>query len=378
MKKKVLRITTVPISLKLLLEGQLKMLNNYYDIVAVSAYGKELEEVKDREKIRTVGIYIERRFTPFKDVKSLFALIRLIYKEKPWMVHTMTPKAGLLGMIAAWVCMVPVRMHTFTGLIFPASKGIKRVLLKTTDKITCACATIINPEGNGVKNDLLKNNITNIDKLYVIGNGNVNGIDVSYFNRTESVLRKAKNIRKKKYTTFCFIGRIVGDKGINELIEAFIKLTNEFTKCRLIMVGDFEDKIDPIKPTNKKIIFENQQIIFTGWQDDIRPFLAASDIFVFPSYREGFPNVVLQAGAMGLPCIVTDINGCNEIIHNKVNGLIIPSKNTNALLNAMRYMYLNKKERINMGHKSRELIINRYNRPYVWNELKKLYHNLET
>lgn len=125
MRKKVLRITTVPVSLKLLLEGQLNMLNRDYEVVAVSSPGKELEEVGKREGVRTEAVCMERRIALVQDFKSLVDLIRLIRKEKPWMVHTMTPKAGLLGMLAAWICKVPVRMHTFTGLVFPSAVGVK-------------------------------------------------------------------------------------------------------------------------------------------------------------------------------------------------------------------------------------------------------------
>lgn len=374
MRKKVLRITTVPVSLKLL-EGQLNMLNRLYEVVAVSSPGKELEEIGVREGVRTEAVYMERRIALGQDVISLLALIRLIRKEKPWMVHTMTPKAGLLGMLAARICGVPVRMHTFTGLVFPTATGIKKRLLMLTDRITCACATFINPEGEGVKNDLMRFGITH-KELHIIGNGNVNGVDVSYFDRTDEVLCQAESIREEGCITFCFVGRIVGDKGINELVEAFLKLVGEFPACRLILVGDFEEKLDPVMPVVRRIIFENERIVFSGWKDDIRPYLAASDVFVFPSYREGFPNVVLQAGAMGLPCIVTDINGSNEIVHDRVNGLIIPPRDKDALWKAMKIMVTDETIRREMGDRARNIIINRYDRHLIWDEIQRVYAEL--
>ena len=376
MKKKVLRIATVPVSLDVLLKGQLKMLNEMYEVVAVSSPGKELEEVGKREGVRTVAVRMERRISPIQDLKSLFALVRLIRKEKPWMVHTLTPKAGLLGMLAAWMCRVPVRMHMFTGLVFPTSTGLKRKLLMATDRLTCACATFINPEGEGVKNDLMRFGITR-KELHIVGNGNINGIDMSYFDRTEEVMRKAENIREKGCVTFCFVGRIVGDKGMNELARAFKQLEADFPACRLLLAGDFEEKLDPVLPETKRMFLENSRITFAGWQNDIRPYLAASDVFVFPSYREGFPNVVLQAGAMGLPCIVTDINGCNEIICHGVNGLIIPSHDESALLKAMKFMLTDEHARMEMAGKSRELIGSRYERSFLWNEIRKTYQSLE-
>lgn len=376
MKKKVLRIATVPISLNLLLQGQLRMLNEDYEMVAVSSPGKDLEEVGAREGVRTVGIRMERRISPIQDLKSLFALIKLIRKEKPWMVHTMTPKAGLLGMLAARICGVPVRFHLFTGLVFPTSTGLKRRLLMATDKLTCACATFINPEGEGVKRDLERFGITH-KELHIVGNGNINGIDMTYFDRTEEVMKKAESIREKDCITFCFVGRIVGDKGMNELAEAFARLEKEFPSCRLLLVGDFEEKLDPVSSETKQMFLENSRVTFAGWQDDIRPYLAASDVFVFPSYREGFPNVVLQAGAMGLASIVTNINGCSEIIRDGVNGVIIPPRNESALLEAMRRMVTDEAARQKMAANARELIGSRYDRAFLWQELKKTYKSLE-
>lgn len=376
MKKKVLRIATVPISLNLLLQGQLRMLNEDYEMVAVASPGKDLEEVGAREGVRTVGIRMERRISPIQDLKSLFALIKLIRKEKPWMVHTMTPKAGLLGMLAARICGVPVRLHLFTGLVFPTSTGLKRRLLMATDKLTCACATFINPEGEGVKRDLERFGITR-KELHIVGNGNINGIDMTYFDRTEEVMKKAESIREKDCITFCFVGRIVGDKGMNELAEAFARLEKEFPSCRLLLVGDFEEKLDPVSPETKRMFLENSRVTFAGWQQDIRPYLAASDIFVFPSYREGFPNVVLQAGAMGLPSIVTDINGSSEIIRDGVNGVIIPPRDTEALWKAMRNMLTDEAARRKMAANARNLIGSRYDRTFLWQELKKTYKSLE-
>lgn len=375
-KKKVLRIATVPLSLDLLLKGQLRMLNEEYEVVAVSSPGKELEKVAGREGVRTVAVGMERRISLFKDLVSLCRLIKVIRREKPWMVHTVTPKAGLLGMMAAWVCGVPVRVHTFTGLVFPTACGLKRKILMATDRLTCACATSINPEGKGVMNDLKRFGITRRD-MKIVGNGNINGIDLEFFCRTPEVMEVAAKWRKEGSFTFCFVGRIVGDKGMNELAEAFGKLIAEYPACRLLLVGAFEEKLDPVSP-KVKAFFENcRQVEFVGWQDDIRPFLAASDVFVFPSYREGFPNVVIQAAAMGVPSIVTDINGCNEIICDGVNGVIVPSHDADRLYEAMKRMREDGEAWANMSRKARASVAERYERKYVWNEIKKFYAELD-
>lgn len=375
MKKKVIRISTIPMSLDVLLQGQLRMLAEHYEVVGVSSPGADLEKVEKREGIRTLAVPMERKIAPFKDLVSLIRLIRLFHREKPWMVHSITPKAGLLAMMAAWICRVPVRVHLFTGLVFPTTTGLKQKILIATDKLTCACATRVIPEGKGVKRDLEQFNITS-KPLEIIGNGNINGIDLEYFARTSEVEEKAQAYRKKDTTTFCFVGRMVRDKGINELVAAFEKLHQAHPDTRLLLVGPFEDALDPVFPETKRMIEQHAAIEWMGWQKDIRPFLAASDVFVFPSYREGFPNVVIQAGAMELPCLVTNINGCNEIIEKGVNGCIIPSQDQQALYEAMEKL-LDTELRETLRQQARPQIANRYERKALWKELLQFYRSLE-
>ena len=375
MKKKSIRISTIPLSLDVLLQGQLRMLSEHYEVVGVSSPGEELDKVAQREGIRTIAVPMERKISPFKDLVSLFRLIRLFHREKPWMVHSLTPKAGLLAMTAAWICRVPVRIHMFTGLVFPTTTGLKQKILMATDSITCACATNVLPEGKGVKKDLEHFRITS-KPLQIINNGNINGIDLEFFDRTPEVLELAEKYRKEEVVTFCFVGRIVRDKGMNELVAAFQRLHQAYPNTRLVLVGPFEEKLDPVLPETRQAIEQHAAIEWMGWQNDIRPFLAASEVFVFPSYREGFPNVVLQAGAMGLPSIVTDINGSSEIISEGVNGSIIPSQDEEALYKAMEKL-LDTEERRKLAQQARPQIANRYERKALWKELLKFYRSLE-
>ena len=375
MKKKSIRISTIPLSLDVLLQGQLRMLSEHYEVVGVSSPGEELDKVAQREGIRTIAVPMERKISPFKDLVSLFRLIRLFHREKPWMVHSLTPKAGLLAMTAAWICRVPVRIHMFTGLVFPTTTGLKQKILMATDSITCACATNVLPEGKGVKKDLEHFRITS-KPLQIIGNGNINGIDLEFFDRTPEVMEQAEKYRKEEVVTFCFVGRIVRDKGMNELVAAFQRLHQAYPNTRLVLVGPFEEKLDPVLPETRQVIEQHAAIEWMGWQNDIRPFLAASEVFVFPSYREGFPNVVLQAGAMGLPSIVTDINGSSEIITEGVNGSIIPSQDEEALYKAMEKL-LDTEERRKLAQQARPQIANRYERKALWKELLKFYRSLE-
>ncbi len=375
---KIIRTTTIPGSLNTFCHGLLKELQEQdgYEMVAVSSPGDALREIEEREGVRTVAIPMERHISPLKDLKSLFGLIRVFRREKPTMVHSMTPKAGLLSMMAAWFCRVPVRVHTFTGLVFPTATGLTQKILILTDRITCACATHIVPEGEGVKNDLISYRITK-KPMKVLGHGNVRGIDLAHYNPEQpEVQADAAKIRKPGIFTFIFVGRLVRDKGINELVEAFERLNKEYPKTRLLLVGPQEPELDPLKPETIAKIDNNKNIEAVGQQSDVRPWLAASDVFVFPSYREGFPNVVIEAGAMCLPSIVTDINGSREIIIEGCNGTIIPPRDANTLYQAMKSFVEQPDKRTQMASNARPLVASRYEQSYVRHCLMEYYHEI--
>ena len=375
---KIIRTATVPVSLNTFCRGLLRELQEQdgYEVVAVSSPGDAMREIEEREGVRTVAVPMERHISPLKDLKSLFGLIRVFQKEKPTMVHSMTPKAGLLSMMAAWFCRVPVRVHTFTGLVFPTATGLTQRILILTDRITCACATHIVPEGEGVKNDLLDYRITR-KQLKVLGHGNVRGIDLDHNNpELPEVQADAAKIRKPGIFTFVFVGRLVRDKGINELVEAFERLNKEYTNIRLILVGPQEPKLDPLKPEAIAKIDNNKNIEAVGHQSNVRQWLAASDAFVFPSYREGFPNVVIEAGAMSLPSIVTDINGSREIIIEGKNGTIIPPRDAVALYQSMKSFLEQPDKRAQMAFNARPFVASRYEQSYVRRCLKEYYKEI--
>ena len=378
-RKKVLRISAASMSLKYLLEGQLRFLNTYFQVKGVASPDELLDKVSHAEGIETIGVPIARKISMMDDLVSLWCLIRLFVKERPDIVHSMTPKAGLLSMVAAKIAGIPIRIHSFTGVIFPCRTGFMYHLLKNMDRITCACATTVLPEGEGVKRDLVVHRVTR-KKLRVLGNGNINGIDTQFFSKALFVEKKLDVFRdkyhiKKSDFVFVFIGRLVGDKGINELVSAFETVSKKDPELKLILVGPREWHLDPLESTTVKAIKDHPDIIETGWQHDVRPFLAMADVFVFPSYREGFPNVVLQAGAMELPSIVTDVNGSNEIIIDGENGIIVPSKDSVALSEAMRRLCHDAAKRKEMERKARPMVLDRYEQRFVWMELLNLYRS---
>lgn len=370
-KPKLARSCTVPQSFSFV-EGLLDDLQKKYEVVLVSSPGPEWQRVRDKHPdVKCIEVPMERHISLTKDLKSLFNMIRVFRKEKPTMVHSMTPKAGMLCMVAAWVAGVPVRVHTFTGLVFPTSVGLKRKILMATDWLTCACATHIIPEGEGVKRDLLINKITK-KPIKVLGYGNVQGINLEIYNPNtidDSALRKDDCL------TFITIGRLVGDKGINEMVKAFSKFNKEYPNSRLILVGGYEEHLDPLKDVTINAIKSNPAIEEVGSQSDVRPWLKASDVAILASYREGFPNVVIEAGAMGLPQIVTDINGANEIIVEGENGTIVPSKDADALYQAMKRM-TDADYRVSLAQNARNMIASRYEKGFVRKCLYAFYEEI--
>lgn len=375
---KIIRAATIGMSLNIFCRGLLSELKDEgYEVIALSSPDGDLAELGRREKVRTIGVSMERHVSPLKDLISLIRLIRVMRKERPVMVHSMTPKAGLLCMMAAWIAHVPIRVHTFTGLVWPTQTGLSRKILMLTDRITCFCATHIIPEGEGVKHDL-SSCIT--DKpMRVLGYGNVRGVDLDYWkrsggSRTEGWLSEGRE--KKEPFTFVFVGRIVRDKGINELVNAFSRLNKNYPDTRLLLVGSVEDDLDPVLPETWMAIEKEESIISVGSQKDVRPYYEASDALVFPSYREGFPNVVLEAGAMELPSIVTDINGSREIIEEGVNGVIVPPRDESALYEAMEDMVTHPEKVSKMSAKSRPMIAARYEQSFVRMNLKHFYSEL--
>lgn len=377
-KIKIIRITTVPGSLKTLLKGQLLFMSKYFEVVGIASKGKELKEIELAEKISTFPINMTRKITPLKDLLSLIKLVSFYLKEKPSIVHTHTPKAGILGMLAARLSGVPICLHTVAGLPLMEASGFKRRILNVVEKITYSCATRVYPNSFGLKEFILVNKLCGLKKLHVIGNGSSNGINTTYFSKEQIPTNELQRYRNKIGITtsdfvLIFVGRLVADKGINELIQALKKVKSKHDNVKLLLVGPYENNLDPLLPETLMEIEDDHNIISVGYQNDVRPYLAISNALIFPSYREGFPNVPMQAGAMGLPCIVTDINGCNEIITHEDNGLIIPPKNCKELEKAMFRILEDKKLTQKMASNARHRIVSRFDQQTIWRLIKEEY-----
>lgn len=382
MRKKIIRMTTIPIALEKLLTGQLSFMNSFYEIIAVASEKENLEKFGKENQIRTFHVEMTRKITPFKDLLAIIKLYFFLKREKPYIIHTHTPKAGMVGMIASKFAGVPHRLHTVAGLPLLEVSGIKRKVLDIVEKITYACATKVYPNSLGLQEIIISNKFCSPIKLKVIGRGSSNGIDTSVFNpelfseEQKNQLKDDLGIKDQDYV-FVFVGRLVKDKGINELVSAFHKLSLKRENVKLLLVGYLETELDPLQEITLSTIKNNENIIETGFQSDVRPYFAISNALVFPSYREGFPNVVMQAGAMNLPCIVTNINGCNEIISQNENGFIIPVKNQEAIQEAM-FKILDKPLLSKDSNFFRNSIVQNYEQKVIWQEILSEYKALDT
>jgi glycosyltransferase involved in cell wall biosynthesis len=379
MTKIIFRITTVPLSLQKLITGQLPyMRSKGFEPVMVSAAGPESEAVVKEQESPLIEIGLTRKITPVQDLKALWQFYRLCKKHKPAIVHSHTPKAGIIGMLGAKLAGVPVRLHTVAGLPLMETQGKTRQVLEGVEKLTYACATKVYPNSTVLKEFILQSRFCGPEKVKVIGNGSSNGINTTFFSREQLEASKVGKLKTQlgiapSDFVFVFIGRLVKDKGIQELVTAFKKLQPEYPQVKLLLVGPFEQHLDPIDDAILQEIENNPAILSVGFQHDVRPYLAISNALAFPSYREGFPNVPMQAGCFHLPSIVTDINGCNEIIRQGENGLIVSAKSMEELYAAMLTFITDKEKFAYMQSQARQMIVERYEQTHFWELLLQEY-----
>ena len=372
---KILIVTTVPETLSTILANQPEYLSRFFSVYLASSKGVQSQSVISREGVPLYTVNMKRGISPVSDLFSIIRMCKLLLKLKPDIVHSYTPKAGMIAMISGMICRVPIRIHTFTGLIFPTQLGFKKKLLINIDRIICLSATKVVPEGEGVKKDLVLYGVTR-KPLSVIGHGNIAGVDLNFFcPNIDSVLKKSQLLKLELCIpddahVFCYVGRLNKDKGLKELSKAFVCLPES---VHLIIVGGL-DVENPVEAETLSLLQQHKRIHMLGFKDDIRYVLEASNALVLPSYREGFPNVVLQAGAMGKPAVVTDINGSNEIIEDGINGWLAKPRDANALHVAMYEVLSVSNERINsMGVVARSRVVERFERSAHWERMRFFY-----
>lgn len=369
---KLIRITTVPMALRYLLPGQPKYMQQQgFDVLLVSADGPELKEVLANEGCPHSIVPLTRQITPFKDLACLWQMIRLFKKHKPDIVHTHTPKAGLIGMLAAKLARVPIRIHTVAGMPLMVEKGAKYQLLKFIEKLTYWAANHVWPNSNSLYQFIVQHRLAPVKKLHVIGKGSSNGINLDRFNTAAidpAILEQAK--QQIQWQADCryilCVGRLVKDKGITELVNIFTQLQAERPQLRLVLVGQYEPELDPLPGETLALINSNPAIISVGWSNEVPAFMQLAHLFVFPSHREGFPNVLLQAAAMQLPIVCSAIAGNVDIVVDGQTGLLFAPSSEQALLAQTGFALQNPEKMREMAQKLYTEVQQFYRQQNVW------------
>jgi glycosyltransferase involved in cell wall biosynthesis len=370
---KLLRVTTRPISLDLLLEGQMRFMKEKgVDVLMCSSDGIEVKKVLEKEQCPHQVVALQKNISIVKDTKALFQMIRLIKRFKPDIVHSHTPKAGLIAMLAAFLCGVKVRLHTNSGTPLITATGFKRIIIKKFEKLSYVCATHVYANSHSLKNFILAEKMISPNKISIIGYGSSNGIDLNRYNAAAILPSKLEKIKtdinfSNNLFYFLFVGRIANDKGINELIKAFAELCKINKNIRLIVLGSYENEFDGVGLATKDILENNKNIINFGWCDDVEYFMHFSNALVHPTYREGFPNVLLQAGAMSCPILCSKVTGNVDVVTSEEIGTTFSAKSEDDLLKKMAYALVNEEEIKGKASKMLIEIQNKYKRELMHN-----------
>ncbi|MBC6366044.1 glycosyltransferase family 4 protein [Algoriphagus sp. AK58] len=378
---KLIRITTVPLSLKLLLAGQMKFMKAQgWEVIMVSSDGREVSQVVKNEGVRHEVIPFTRKITPFQDLKCIWQLYNLFRREKPDIVHSHTPKAGLLGMIAANLAGVKIRIHTLAGIPAMAAEGGKKTLLESAEKWTYANATEVWPNSQGLYKFVLNQGLTNEAKLRLIGKGSSNGVDLERFRReslkeNHLVAATMRIMPGEDDFIILAVGRLVKDKGIEELVSAFVN-SKIVSMSKLVLLGAFEQELNPLSQETIQTIREHPKIVQIDWSDHVSHYLALADVLVHPSHREGFPNVLLEAGAMNVPVICSDIIGNTDLISQQKTGLIFPVKEASVLKEALEFAYVKREKMAQYADNLYNLILEHYDRKKIHQEIFNNYKRL--
>ncbi len=378
---RLVRLATVAQTLQLTLRGQLRFLAEQgVEVITASAGGSDVALLTNQELCRHYPLPFTRRINPLTDLWALWKTYQLLRRLRPDVVHSHTPKAGLIGMLAARLAGIPVRIHTITGLPLLEKRGWLRWVLVRLERVTYTCATAVWSDSQAILLPAAQVITHRAAHFSVLKSGSLNGVDTAYFDRTRDVVEQADQIRCRLQLTgsfvWIFVGRIVPDKGIAELLQTVVDLHHEIPTVRLLLVGEREETLTPLSDLVRQRLAMHPALIEVGFQPDIRPYLAVADALVLPTYREGFPTVLLEAGSMHLPCVTTDINGCNEIIRHHHNGLLVPPKDQPALRTAMRQLMENTALRTALAGRARVNVTNAFQQKPLWRAVLAQYRHL--
>jgi glycosyltransferase involved in cell wall biosynthesis len=379
---KLIRITTSPLSLHSLLSNQMRYMKEHgFDVIMVSSNGKEWPELLKNEGCEHRIVPMAREIAPFKDLVSLWRLYRLFRKEKPDIVHSHTPKAGLLAMLAAKFARVKIRVHTIAGLRFMTAKGFKRKLLVFMEKLTGKAAHYVWPNSYSLLNYIQQHKLVKESKLSVIGYGSSNGVNLNRFSVSSLLPEKIQAVKDlirydDQLIYLLNMGRIVKDKGINELTEVFKNLYKVNPAVRLVILGHFEDKLDPISDEARNTINSHPGIIHIDWSNEVEYFMHVCHLMVHASHREGFPNTLLQAGAMNCPVVCSAIEGSIDIVTHEETGLLFQPGNVNDLQEKLSFALSHLPLMKEFAARLRKKVEDRFSQQYLHKCLSEKYYEL--
>jgi len=351
-----------------------------FAIAVITSPGEHLDAFGKREGVAVYGLEMPRRITPFRDLLTLWRLQRYLRRVRPGIVHAHTPKGGLLGMIGAWLARVPVRIYHIRGLPFVTATGAQRLLLRTTEYIACALADQVLCVSRSVRHVAVSEGICPPRKVKVLLGGSGNGVD-SALKFDPASWPEGRAMVRERYgipttaVVIGFVGRLVRDKGIVQLIEAWSVLREEFSHVHLLIIGDFEPR-DPVPACTQAALRSDRRIHMVGWERNTPPFYAAMDLFVLPSHREGLSNVLLEASSMALPCVATRIPGCIDVVDDGVTGTLVSAGDAQSLAEAIRAYVSNPDMRHRHGRAGRDKVQREFRREAIWQAVYDEYLRL--
>jgi glycosyltransferase involved in cell wall biosynthesis len=377
-KPKIIYIVTVPSSAVALLRGQLRYIQEHgFEVVVISSPGKELEFVAASEGVAAFKVPMRRGISPLHDVVSLWRLLRLLWELKPDVVNAGTTKAGLLGMVAAWMARVPIRVYTLRGLRLETLGGLKRLITSLTERLASACAGQVVSVSMSLRQAYIRHDLAPASKVVVLGQGSGNGVDVGRFLPTEENLCRSEALRERLgiprgAPVVGFVGRFTRDKGIAELLDASEVVLRIFPKTWFLLLGRIEDG-DPIPASYVERLENHPRMIRAGFVTDTSPYYHLMSVLAFPSHREGFPNVLLEAASAGVPVVGFRVTGTADAVVHGETGLLVPRVDVGALAQSLVRLLGEEALRARMGAAARERAMKDFSNEKVWEEWLKFY-----